>query len=153
MNVLDAAYHLVHAYPGGAEALAPRIGKNATTLRHEVNGTGTAKLGLADAVNASVLSKDRRILNAFAAECDCMVLPMPAPIDCDNTAMHRVAALAKEFGEMVASVTAAAADGRITANELDTVQRDYAELVAAGQALMAHLQAKHQAGLPPLPAA
>ena len=100
-NVLDAAFHLVRAYPGGASSLAPRIGKNATTLSHEVKGTGTAKFGLDDAVNASLMSNDLRILNAFAAECECMVLRLPVVgADGDETTMRDVASLAREFGEL-----------------------------------------------------
>ena len=58
MNVLDAAYHLVRAYPGGAQSLAPRMSKNPNTLNHEVAGDGTAKFGLVDAVAATQLSKN-----------------------------------------------------------------------------------------------
>ena len=146
--VLDAAHHLVQAYPGGAEALAPRMNKNATTLRHEVNRTGQAKLGLADAVSLSVLTGDLRILSAFASELGCMVTPLPASLGGDETAMHRVALLAKEFGEVVATVTEATADGRISANELANIERNWEELMAAGQALVGHLRAKHEAGRP-----
>lgn len=146
--VLDAAHHLVQAYPGGAEALGPRMGKNATTLRHEVNRTGQAKLGLADAVSMSVLAPDLRILNAFAAECGCVVLPAPAALAGGGAAMHRVAALAKEFGELVGEVTQAMADGRITANELAAIERNWAELQSAGQALVGHLRAEHEHARP-----
>ena len=50
MNLLDAAYHVVHDYPGGAQSLAPRMFKSATTLSHEVAADGTAKLGLLETV-------------------------------------------------------------------------------------------------------
>ena len=149
-HVLDAAFQLVHAYPGGATSLAPRIGKNATTLSHEVRGTGTAKFGLTDAVNATLLSGDLRILNAFAADCECLVLPMPQALASDSNAMHRVATLAREFGDLVGTVTEAAADGSISANELARVRSEWSEMVAAGQALLAHLEARHVQGLPPI---
>lgn len=147
-TVLDAAYQLVRAYPGGALSLAPRMGKNATSLSHEVKCTGTAKFGLDDAVNASVLTGDLRILNAFASECDCIVLKLPKSLESDSNAMMRVADLAREFGELVVSVTKATADGSITANELTHAQREWSELVAAGQSLLSHLEAKHAAGVP-----
>ena len=147
-TVLDAAYQLVRAYPGGALSLAPRMGKNPTSLSHEVKCTGTAKFGLDDAVTASVLTGDLRILNAFASECDCMVLPLPRSLANDNNAMMRVATLAREFGDLVGSVTEATADGAITANELARAQREWSELVAAGQALLSHLEAKHAAAVP-----
>ncbi len=53
------------------------MGKAATTLAHEVNRTGTAKLGLETAVAISVMSQDLRILDAFAAQCGRMTLPLP----------------------------------------------------------------------------
>lgn len=148
-NVLDAAYQLVRAYPGGAVSLAPRLGKNPATLSHEVKGAGTAKFGLVDAVSVTELSGDRRILNAFAAACDCMVIPLPVwDEQCDSTTMRNVAVLAREFGELVAMVTDASADGVITGNEMARVQGGWAELVAAGQAMVSQLQAKHDRSLP-----
>lgn len=148
--VHDAAYQLVRDYPGGAESLAPRIGKNATTLRHEVNRIGSAKLGLSDSVDMSVKANDLRILNAFAAECSCIVLRVPQALECDETAMHKVAKLAREFGDLVGSVTEATADGSVSANELARIRSEWADLVAAGQSLLSHLEAKHTAGLPPI---
>lgn len=138
--IMDAAYGLVHAYPGGAVSLAPRMGKSPTTLAHEVKRTGTAKFGLEDAVAATVLSGDLRILNAFAAEADCLVLPMPSAIASGVGSMHQVAQLAREFGDLVGAVTDAAADGRVSANELARMRREWSELLAAGQVLMQHMQ-------------
>ncbi len=37
MNIVDAAYHTVHDYPGGANALAPRMGiKSPAVLNSKV---------------------------------------------------------------------------------------------------------------------
>jgi hypothetical protein len=70
MNILDAAYHTVHDYPGGASALAPRLGKSHATLSHEVRppANSQAKLGLRDAQRIMALTGDYRILQAQAAE-------------------------------------------------------------------------------------
>lgn len=40
MNVTDAAYVTVHQYPGGSEALTPRLGMSAAVLRGKVNPNG-----------------------------------------------------------------------------------------------------------------
>ena len=48
--VMDAAFNVVHDYPGGAAALSERLGKGRSALPHEVKGDGSAKLGLKDAV-------------------------------------------------------------------------------------------------------
>ncbi len=148
-EILDAAYQLVHHYPGGASSLGPRMGKSPTTLSHEVKGTGQAKFGLEDAVLATVLSGDLRILNAFASQCDCTVLRLPPRDAIGACAMGRVGELAKEFGELVSTVCEAAADGRISANELTSVRKEWSDLVAHGQALLAYLDAKHQEAIPP----
>ena len=47
---MDAAFNVVHDYPGGAAALSERLGKGRPALSHEVKGDGSAKLGLKDAV-------------------------------------------------------------------------------------------------------
>lgn len=145
-EVLDAAYTLVHKYPGGAESLAPRMGKLGTSLSHEVKRVGTAKFGLEDAVLASVLSNDPRILNAFAKEMGCFVLPLSPVVGLD--AFHGLSDAAREFGEFVSSVADAAADNRITANELARVDRELGDLIARSQAVRATLATMHEAGKP-----
>ena len=144
-TVLDAAYNLVVDYPGGSVSLAPRIDKNATTLSHEVKGTGGAKFGLVDAVKATQRSGDLRILNAFAVECGCLVLPLPALPESMGT-FHQLAEAAKEFSEFVSSVADAAADGAVTANELARVDRELGDMIASAQAIRATLAKVHEDG-------
>lgn len=147
MNVMDAARNVAEDYPGGATSLAPRIDKNPTTLNHELHETGAAKLGLVTAVKITSRTKDLRILNAFAAEVGCMVLPLPIAQTADSAkAMADLAAMAKEFSDVVMATSAACADGRVTDNELHGVERQAGELVAAVQAMLASLQAMNEAG-------
>ncbi len=146
-TVLDAAFHLAHDYPGGAAALAPRMGKAHGTLCHELTATGTAKLGLVDALKLSHLTGSRSILNAFASELGCVVLPLPAHHAGIDT-FRQIADTAREFGEFITSVADAAGDGQITANELAQAEREFSELVSAGQAYLTRLTAMHQASKP-----
>lgn len=148
-SVLDAARNVAEDYPGGARALAARIDKNATSFAHELAETGTAKLGLATAVKMTARTRDLRILNAFAADAGCMVLPLPEALAVEGDhALQQLATLAREFADVVSSVTDAVADGTISANELARVERQYGELIAAGQAMLATLHAQHEAGRP-----
>lgn len=140
--VLDAAFNLIHDYPGGANALAPRIGKNATTLCHEARGQGTAKLGLADALKMSMLTGDPRILNALAGEMGYAVIPLHAS-SVNEGGLERLGQLAQEFADVIRTSGAALADGAVTATELKRVEREWAELVACGQGLIAHLAQAH----------
>lgn len=145
--VLDAAFNLIHDHPGGATALGPRINKAPTTLSHEARGQGTAKLGLADAVKLSVLTNDPGILNAFAGEMGYAVIPLSA-VAAGQGGIERLAQLAAEFAGVVQSTGRALADGRVTATELRAVEREWSELVAVGQQMVAHLTAMHSAAKP-----
>lgn len=149
MNPLDAAYNLVHDYPGGACSLAPRLGKSGTYLSAEVSGTGSAKLGLMTAVKLSQLTGNLCVLNAFASECGCFVLAMPT-MPVEGSTFKALADAAREFSEFVGSVADAAADGKVTANELARVDKELSELFAASQAIRASLAAIHEAGKPTL---
>jgi hypothetical protein len=146
-SVLDAAFHLVHDAPGGAVALAPRIGKNPATLSHELTASGTAKFALVDAVKLTMLTGDLRILNAFAGAAGCVVLPSPHHA-LGIGAFEQLAGTAKEFGEFVTSVAESVRDGRVTANELARVDAELAELIQAGQEVRATLAAMHEASKP-----
>lgn len=147
MNVMDAARNVAEDYPGGATSLAPRIDKNPTTLNHELHETGTAKLGLMTAVKMTSRTKDLRILNAFAAEVGCMVLQLPMVDQLEGgQAMTDLAAMAREFSDVVAKVSSACADGRVSDNELHDVERQAGELVAAVQTMLTSLRNMNEAG-------
>ena len=139
MNISLAAFHTVHDFPGGAVALAPILGKNPATLSHEVNPNyPTAKLGLEDAVKLAVWTQDRRMATAFAAQVGCMLMPLPE-VPRAGTCFAALSAMAREFAELVASVTEAAADGRVTPNELKRVETEAAQLMVGVQATVQHI--------------
>lgn len=150
MNVNTAAFNLVHDYPGGAEALAPQLKKSPTTLNHEVDPNyASAKFGLVDAVKATILTGDRQVLNAFAADCNCMVVPLPQCADgIDDDTFKGVTALAREFAELVGQVSDATADDVVSDNELKRVEREAAELMAAVQLVLVSLRKRNEASKP-----
>lgn len=141
MNVMLAAFNLVHDYPGGAVALGPILGKSPATLSHEVKGSlPHAKFGLSDAVKLSEWTGDRRIAHAFAAQIGCMLVSLPDTHRA-GTPLQALADMAREFAELVASVTEAASDNRVTRNELMRVEREAGELVASVQVTVEQLSA------------
>lgn len=148
MNPIDAAYGLVRDYPGGSESLAPRVGKNATTLSHEVSRTGHAKLGLETAVDITMLSGDLRILRAFATTCGQMLLPLPAGTIKHLECVKRLGVVLANAGCVVRETTEGMEDSCITGNERDRIQRACAELISGTSALMAAVNALHAAGQP-----
>lgn len=145
--VLYAACNTAEDFPGGTSAIAAAIGKNKFSLMHELSGTGSAKLGLVDAVKIMKRAKDLRIGHAIAAEVGCMLLPLPEAllVEGDDT-MRDLASVTKEFSDVMHQVSASAADGRISDNEMARAEREWAELMAAGVQMMVRLRAKHQAG-------
>ena len=119
------------------------------TLSHEVANRPGSKLGLVDAAKITALTGDLRMLNAFAALAGCMVLPLPAHAEAPAgaEAMHHLARLAKEFGDVARVFAESVADGDVSANELASLHREVGELVVTAQAAMAHAQAVHDAGV------
>ncbi len=153
MDVNMAAFRLVHDAPGGAAALAPVLGKRADTLSHEVSPNyPSAKLGLADAVTLSEWTGDRQVLNAFAATMGCCVVPLVAEVPGAEGAAAYTAALASEFGELMAACAAGLADGTVTDNERERIEREGAELMSALQRLLGEVRAINLAGKPAPPA-
>ena len=147
-SILDAAYHVVHDYPGGAASLAPRMGKSSTTLSHEVTATGTAKFGLLDAVKVTSFSGDLRILQAWAIHAGQMLLPLPSDGEQSDECLAHVASSAKEFSELVAAAADSLADGRVSDNEMDRIEREAGELFAAVHGLIKSMRERNQADKP-----
>lgn len=150
-QILDAAFAVVHGYPGGALSLAPRLprAKNPATVSHEVAGKPGSKFGLEDAVDVTLLTGDTRIVSTFAAMAGGMFIPLPAELPDGTSAMQQIGRMAKEFGDVVQAVVEAIADGRVSANELTRVNREWGELVAVMQSVIAHMEAVHASGAKP----
>lgn len=148
MSVLDALYNTVHDFDGGAEALAPRIGKRGTSLCHEVRPpTGsTAKAGLVDALKIMEISRDFRTLHVMNAQLGFMALQLPRLDAAHEDTMGHLAHVAKEFSDVLQVVAVGAADRVITDSELADLHRQWGELMAAGQALLSNFAAKNAEG-------
>lgn len=147
-TILDAAYHVVHDYPGGSRSLAPRLNKASTTLSHEVTATGSAKLGLLDAVKITAFSGDMRILHAWAIEAGQMLVPLPEGVSESDECLAKVAAAAKEFSDLVQAAATSLADGRVSDNELDRIKIEAGELFAAVHGLIRSMSERNEAGKP-----
>lgn len=147
--ILDAAYHVVHDYQGGAESLAPRLKKSYTTLCHEVTATGSAKLGLLDAVKITDFSGNLSILRAWATHAGQQLVPLPIVGDPSDECLVRVATMAREFGELVTEVTSDLGDGSISDNEMGRIQREAGELIGAVHQLLGALQQRNLMSKPP----
>lgn len=154
MNTQDAALQLARSMPGGVESLAVRLGKSAHTLRHELTGSGTAKLGLLDAESIGMFAQQvghpnaLAVVTSMAANLGAMVISLPsAATTCEDT-FRGLADAAREFSDFVGSVAEASSDGVITANELRHIDRELTNLISRVQALRALMADKHEASKP-----
>ena len=146
---MDAAFNVVHDYPGGAAALSDRLGKGRWALSHEVKGDGTAKFGLADAVKVSLLTGDTRIAQAFAQAVGGAFVPgLVASRGLGDEDLSAVGETMREVSEAVSSFCAAMADGKVSANELAAFEAEALEGVQCLMALVARARAAHEAGKP-----
>lgn len=149
MNVLDAAFNTVNAYPGGAASLAPRmLNKSASTLAHELRAQGTAKLGLVDAVTIMDLADNNLILAAIAAHRNCAIFPLPDGFDPEGNTGQQLATMLERLTAVITSITVAEADGMITANELADAERKWGNLTVCGLEMLKSMRRRHEAGKP-----
>lgn len=124
MNVADAAYAVVHDYPGGSEALAPRMGMSAAILRNKVNpNNSTHHLTLAEADRLTGITGDMRMVHALAATHGAVVMPLGDGEDASDMAVLEViAGLWARSGTLGTEVHGALADNVLTGVELDRIR-------------------------------
>ena len=150
MDVNTSAFLVGHDYKGGVLALAPLIGKNPSTFNAELAGVGTAKLGLNDALKMSVYTRDFRILDAFAASCGRMTLPLPEMLEMENSnCMRALADAARDFTKLVADVCFSLTDDVVSDNELALAENNMGRLIASGQAVLAAMTVLNKTNKPP----
>ena len=147
MRVMAAARATVEATPDGYARHGAALQKAPGTLRNELCDRGPdsrAKLGLADVLRVMHGSGDLRTLHAIALEFDHVAIPLPAVASATSCA-DTVAAMAVEFGDLIAVYSRAVQDNRVTNNELAEVIRAWSELLVAGKALINDASARNAA--------
>jgi len=147
MNIIDAAHKTVHAYPGGSESLAPRIGMSAAVLRNKVNPNNTTHhLTLAEASEVMGVTGDDRILHALAAEHGYTLQRFDAPEH--GTVLIAFMAASSLKGKLAALIAEALADGRITPNEARQIDEVCGDTQAVLAQVAQHARAAALAGAP-----
>lgn len=120
MNILDAAYHTVRQFKGGAAALAVRMGmRSVAVLNSKVNqNTETHHLTLMEASSIMAITGDYRILQALCAEHGKVAINLPNIPECRDTALtDLVLSVGMGGGDIYALFKEMMADGRITRGE------------------------------------
>lgn len=152
MDILDSVRRSARRYPGGVPAVAGRLGKSTRTFEKELCGAFGFKLGAVDAAEVAAMCAEvgsegaldypTRLAEAVGGT----LLMLPAGQgNCEAVTAQSLARMMREFSDVLTAVTEAEADGQVSRNELQAVERLWATLVADGQRLMRHLGERHEA--------
>lgn len=155
MNILDATRLQVRSYPGGLDAIAPRLNKAPSTLEKEMIGASGYKLGAQDAADISSFCAQLQTADALlypTAVCalsHVILFPLPVlPSLPVSECMLAVARASNEAHELITEACAALADNKVSDNELKKVDRAIAELVASAQTMRRAFAELNHAGKP-----
>lgn len=156
MSPIDAAAKVCSDYPGGNAAMAQRLGVSVHTLRHMLNpGDGsTAKLGVEQLMRICEVASSAGVAGAWAPldamelQAGRMAVPLPDGTAVGADALGHVTGLAEEFAGLMSSFSAAVADGRVTANELDRVRDEAMQLIGEVQSLLMYAAVAHAQSKP-----
>ncbi|MDR5825970.1 phage regulatory CII family protein, partial [Caballeronia sp. LZ043] len=125
LNILDTLHAVAHAYKGGCESLAPRLGMSAAVLRSKVNpNTDTHKATLMDAVSISEMADDDRVLEAWARERGYALVKIPNVDSCTDQAIVEMMGKAwSTHGEVGNEIVKTLEDGRVEEREVERVEK------------------------------
>ena len=142
MNVMDAAHATGQDYPGGARALAVRLGMRGDLLAHKLNPNCTEHaLRLDEAMRIQSLTGDHRIIQAMGAELGYVLVPMPSNLGDDDIAQAVLDACG-EIGAYMREVADDWKDKVITANERRRLESAMVKALARLQHLQSMLSAR-----------
>jgi hypothetical protein len=137
-DVIDLLDVAAKSYP--LKALAPDIGKAESTLRNELTQQEGYKLGLVTTYQILKHTKDYRALDRLEKLLGrvAFTLPDASPTDMP-TLMQMVGATAKEFGEHMACMGVAMADGKIDNTEVKQCLKELHDALVSLVRLKAYL--------------
>lgn len=151
MDPLDACYKLAKSYPGGVNAIAARMGKGAGVLQKKLAGRVESHLLTLDEFSSIVDLCD-------GARCPDALLPLHALCwrhggaflqlpDAesmeDEQFLLAVINTAREQGDVIRRIQEALAnDGRISQDELESIEREVEESISAQATLLEMVRAK-----------
>jgi hypothetical protein len=122
MNHLDAFYQTVHSAPGGAEAIANRMGMSAQVLRNKANvNSDTNKPTLDDADRLMGITGDYRVLESLAANHGFTLTKVEEHAPSEMSVFESMTGILAQFGQYSQEVHQAFADGRLEPHELTAI--------------------------------
>lgn len=132
-----ALYHAAHDFPGGVGAIAGAHGVSPATLQNKLNpNLETHVMNIRDMELVAISTQDQRILHSVCAMFNAGFFLYPDIGEADSALFARGADLAREFSELMATVQASVADGRVTEDEVQALDKAFNELMGSGKALI-----------------
>lgn len=108
-EVLDAAYKVVHDYPGGIDSIAQHLGRTTKYLIKAVAPGGHekpgAKLSLEDAQKISKFTGDNRILEAMVNRFGLGISKLPPPSNASGSEVDHLIACSQGFARVMMSAS------------------------------------------------
>ena len=140
--MLDIIHEIAHAYPGGSEALAHRMGKNPGTLRKKLlPNEDSHDLTVKELRQIVDFTNTDRIAQAFADDRGLLCIKKP-DFDgfSDKEILDLFLDLQAQQGEWAREIHKAMNSGDITAAEMRDIQKEYNDFIVASAEVMSRLQ-------------
>jgi hypothetical protein len=157
MNHLDALYTLARSYPGGIEALAQRMSgarvMSPNVLRNKLRPnidthhvTSEEESLIMELCEEAGVKDPHAPLIAKNWRHGLIAFPVPTVDDISDTELTQsVCRAMKEFSDLSAAASHALADNRITLAELDEIEKEAAEALAAVAELKERMRMRAEA--------
>lgn len=154
MNQHDALYKVARKYPGGIEQLANRMQMSENTLRNKLSpGIHTHYPSFEEVSEIIEYLQEAKVdgallpLQAMNWRHGLVAFPVPSTDNLsDEQLAQTVFRVMKESGDVAQVVGAAMADGKITLQEMDQIEREFQEALAALAQWRARVQERFNAG-------
>lgn len=125
MNYKDAFHKTVHAYQGGVEALAQRMGYTTGILRNKANPNSTTNvLTMDDASRVMDLTGDYSVLYALAEQHGFTLTKVEEQAPSELSVFESMTGILAQFGQFSQEVHQAFADGRLEPHELTAIKAE-----------------------------
>lgn len=158
MSAVDSVNRGVIHYPGARAALRARLfpEKADDSLRKELSGISSHKLGLADGIAIAAMCCELKTPHCYdlasfvAQECGGRFEPVDGagPVAGAASPMTKISKLVLETSHVTGAVIAAMQDGVISDNELAQIEREIAEAEEVLRKLRQAARAVNAAGKP-----
>lgn len=120
MNYKDAFHKMVHSYPGGIEALAPRMGMTPGVLRNKANPNSTTNvLSADDLLLACSITGDYAPIHAYCAQLGLVCTQLEEQPASDMDVVGNITSIWQRLGDLAAEVHRTLEDGKVEAHEVD----------------------------------